>query len=68
MAELRLGGKARIKQEAWEKFLKENNFNLNRPNPGAQTIEFMPRHTPYDDCVMLSFPFHWWKVDEVEPI
>ena len=38
MAKLRIGGKAKIKQEAWVRFCKEHNKDPDQPNPGEKEI------------------------------
>ena len=52
----------RIKDSAWEKIFP------NEPNPGPKEALYMPAHQPFDNCVMLTYPFHWWRMDEVEEI
>jgi len=58
--------KAIIKQAAWEKFLQHSGLNISEPNPGIQTVVERPYHSPFDQSVMLTFPYHWWNESEVE--
>lgn len=68
MPEFKIGGKAKIKQDSWIKFLKEQNKDPNQPNPGEKEIIHMPNNPPFTNHIMLSSPFYWWKESDLDPI
>lgn len=59
-----VGSKVKIKQSAWENFSKR--YNLPFCTPLIQTIISMPRHPPYHNKIMLSYPLMWWDEDDIE--
>jgi len=59
------GDKVRVKPGAWSTFLAEEKLS-DRPAPGLRTIIDMPSHPPFHDRVMLDWPFHWWKEEDLE--
>ncbi len=62
---LNIGDKVNITQEAWQKFLSENQMDLSTPIPISQVITDMPSHSPFSDRFMLSFPMYWWSEDDL---
>lgn len=68
MAKLQIGGKARIKQEAWIRFCKEHDKDPDQPNPGEKQVVYMPSSPPFTEHVMLSWPYYWWKTSDLEPV
>lgn len=59
-----VGSLARIKPEAWSRYLSEQSLQ-GRPVPPPQIVVAMPVHTPFHDRVLLSFPHYWWHEDDV---
>jgi hypothetical protein len=66
MTKLSVGTLVTIKADAWREYLFRNGLDLDRLPPGPHAVLYMPAHPPYSDCVMLDFPFWWWKEDDIE--
>lgn len=62
----RAGRFAKIKPDAWQRFLVANGLPLDKPLPGAQPIVAAPAHPPYDRSVQLAWPIWWWSEAELE--
>lgn len=60
------GSKVKIKQSAWEKYLKYEGLPLDKPNMSPQIIIAMPSNPPFHESCLLSFPFFWFKETDLE--
>lgn len=58
----------RIKPQAWERYLQENELPDAKPIPAPQPIEVMPSNPPFNDRVMLAWPHYWWTESDLEPV
>lgn len=58
---MKVGDKVRITDEAWTAFCEDQS--LTHRNPGIRRIEDIH---PIKGHVMLDFPFHWWKPDDLQ--
>lgn len=63
---MHLGQRARIKPEGWTRYEQEGNKAVLRKD-GEHHVIAAPLFGMHNDLVMLSFPFFWFREDEVEP-
>ena len=61
-----VGSRVRITPEAWKKFQVELGRELS--DPGVQIVTNMPAHPPYHDKYLLTWPFQWWNVEDLEEV
>jgi len=64
MSNLRIGVLARVKPLVWAEWCLRHQKEVKEFKP--QPVIALPSHPPYDECVMLAFPFYWWREDEIE--
>ncbi len=52
--------KYKIKEEVWKKLFPFQE------NPGPQKYLCVGPHLLHDDLIMLNYPLHWFKLEELE--
>ena len=67
MPSLHVGCKAIIKPEAWKEYLETHRMDPDTPNLGPREVKIMPAHQPFNEAVMLDFPYWWWRETDLEP-
>ena len=64
---MHVGDLYKVKDEVWKEWcFRHQVFDLEVCTP--QPITNLPSHPPYEGYVMLAFPFHWWKPEELEEV
>lgn len=58
---MRIGDKVRVTDEAWAAFCEDQQ--VTHRNPGIRQVEDIH---PVHGLIMLDFPFHWWKTEDLQ--
>jgi hypothetical protein len=61
-----VGVLVRVKDDVWKEWCLRHQTTKEYAYFSPQPIVSCPNCPPYEGYVMLTFPFYWWRLDEVE--